>query len=460
MNKKWVTGIAFLLTGLILVDACRKPEELVEEDHNEWLTGGSQTVFDRGASAFGHAFPFLSADKARVHEVGDLAFEATFVTAPARLNPGLGPLYNSVSCASCHIGDGRGKPPGPGEALLSMLIRVSVPGTDAHGGPNPAPGFGGQLQQRAIVGKQPEAQVQISYQEQTYYFADQTPYQLRYPSYALVNSYIPLPAGIMLSPRVAPPVFGLGLLEAIPEQTILAMADENDRDGDGISGKANMVWDVQANRRTLGRFGWKAGQPTLLQQSAAAYNEDMGVTNFMFPQESSYGQAQYELLSKEMDISDSVLHAVGFYIRTLAVPGRRNANTPEVLRGKSIFTQAKCASCHVPSVRTGVNVSFPEISNQKIFPYTDLLLHDMGDELADHRPEFDANGNEWRTPPLWGIGLTRIVNGHNNFLHDGRARTLLEAIMWHGGEAAYSRDYVKTLTKPDRDALIKFLESL
>lgn len=461
MNRaRWFGVILVFACLMIILDACRKPEELAVADMNEWLSGGSQTTFDRGAGAFSHAFPLLSPDKKRVHEIGDIAFEATFVTAPSPIHPGLGPLYNSVSCVSCHIGDGRGKAPGANEALISMLFRISVPGTDSYGGPNPVPGFGTQLQQRAIFGKQPEAQVQISYQERTFSFADQATYSLRYPEYTLVNPYIPLPSDLMVSPRVAPPVFGLGLLEAVSEQSILALADEHDADGDGISGKPNYVWDGKLQRMVLGRFGWKAGQPDLLQQSAAAYNEDMGITNFRYPYESSYGQPQYIAGTEGVELPDSLLHAVTFYIKTLAVPARRNADNPEVIRGKMLFAQARCSSCHVPMMRTSVNVAFPELSNQTIFPYTDMLLHDMGPELADNRPEYAAGGSEWRTPPLWGIGLTRIVNGHNNFLHDGRARTLMEAIMWHGGEARYSRDYVKQLPLADRNALIKFLESL
>lgn len=274
------------------------------------------------------------------------------------------------------------------------------------------------------------------------------------------SPYMGLPSDVMYSPRIAPPVFGLGLLEAVPESDIVAMADEDDSNGDGISGKPNYAWNVVEGKKTLGRFGWKAANPSILQQSAGAYSEDMGITNFVFPNESAYGQQQYDNLNDEYEVSDSVLHAVAFYIRSLAVPARRNADDAAVLAGKKIFTAAQCAACHKPMQRTAVNVAFPELSNQVIFPYTDLLLHDMGPDLADYRPDFEANGFEWRTAPLWGIGLTQVVNGHTNFLHDGRARTLMEAIMWHGGEARFSRDYVSQLSQSDRDLLIKFLESL
>jgi CxxC motif-containing protein (DUF1111 family) len=460
MKKHTVfTSFAVMLL-IIAIESCRKPKLLEESDYNEWLSGGSQTVFDEGSGAFSHPFPNLSGNKEAVHGIGDAAFEVQFVGAPSQIRPGLGSIFNSNSCFSCHIADGRGKPPVGAEPMVSMLFRMSQPGTDPHGGPNPAIGFGGQLQQHAIFGVQPEAGINISYNDVTYLFADNTSYHLQFPTYTLVNPYITLPSGVMISPRVAPPVFGLGLLEAIPDYTILSGADENDVNGDGISGKANYVWNIQKQVLTLGRFGWKCEAPSLLQQSAGAYNQDMGVTNFLFPEESSYGQSQYDNLSDEVEVSDSLLHAVTFYMRTLAVPARRNADDLEVLKGKKIFRQAKCSSCHTPMMKTEVNVAFAELSNQTIFPYSDLLLHDMGTDLADNRPTFLANGQEWRTPPLWGIGLTQVVNGHQNFLHDGRARNLMEAIMWHGGESLYSKKYVENLSLTDRNALIKFLQSL
>lgn len=446
--------------SMVLVFACQKADVIGGNDIDEWFSGGKQTVFDQGSGAFSHAFPELTEDKDRLHEIGDIAFEATFVTAPNDHNPGLGPLFNSVSCTSCHIGDGRGKPPGPGEAMVSMLIRLSISGTDAHGGPNPVPGFGGQLQPRAVFGKQPEAGVDVTYSYQTYTFPDGEEYELRTPNYTLVNPYTTMPGGVMLSPRIAPPVFGLGMLQAIAEADILRNEDINDINGDGISGKANRVYNVETGTQTLGRFGWKAGQPTVLQQTAGAYNEDMGLANPIYPVESAWGQPQMLGMENDPAVSDSILHAVAFYVRTLAAPARRNVDNPAVVRGKALFTQLKCANCHIPQARTEVNVAFPELSNLNIFPYTDLLLHDMGPALADNRPEYLANGFEWRTAPLWGIGLTQAVNGHNYFLHDGRARNFIEAIMWHGGEAETPKNNFKQLPKADRDALIKFLESL
>jgi CxxC motif-containing protein (DUF1111 family) len=417
-------------------------------------------VYDQNSSAFSHVFPVIPEHLERVHEIGDLQFEATFVSAPSPRNPGLGPIFNNVSCTSCHINDGRGKVPGVGEISVLMLFRVSVPGQNEFGGPNPVPGFGDQLQHRAGVNVIKEADVNIKYTEKSFQFDDGSAYQLRFPDYAVTNTYAAFPADAMLSPRVAAPVFGLGLLEAVSDADILSRADENDANGDGISGRPNYVWNYVTRQTTLGRFGWKANQPSILQQVAAAYNGDIGITTSVFPRENSWGQPQYDNASDDPELSDSLLYSVEFYIKTLAVPARRNANDVVVKQGKQLFVSAGCANCHAPDLRTAVNVAFPSVSNQLIHPYTDLLLHDMGDDLADHRPDFKASGNEWRTAPLWGIGLTQKVNGHNNFLHDGRARSLLEAVMWHGGEALAARNKVKAMSSTERDALIKFLGSL
>ncbi len=459
MRERTIIRVALTLAFAIVVYSCIEPDERTETPADEWLAGGSQTIFDRGVSAFSSPFPDLLNNRGEVHGVGDAAFGATFVSAPAPINPGLGPIFNNVSCSSCHVNDGRGKPPLAGEQNTSLLIRLSVEGTGAHNGPNPAPGFGLQLQQRSIFGVPPEASFHVEYSEFTVEMNDGTKYSLRRPTYVLENSYIPLPSGLMISPRIAPPVFGLGLLEAIDDADILARADESDADHDGISGKPNHVWDDQKQEMVVGRFGWKSNNPNLLQQSAAAYNEDMGITNFIFQKENSYGQSQ-GVSSDVYDVTDSLLQSVSFYIRTLAVPARRNANDDEVVRGKLMFNEVGCASCHVPKQKTKTNVAFPEISGQTIYPYTDLLVHDMGEDLADHRPDFEASGFEWRTAPLWGIGLTQVVNGHNNFLHDGRARSLMEAVLWHGGEAQQAKDKVKAMSRSDRDALIRFLESL
>ena len=451
-----------LAVGLILVlpQSCSKPKTGGFDENEEMLSGGGQTVFDESSKAYTHPFPNMSALQSELHEIGDMHFEQTFVSAPALRAGGLGPLYNNVSCISCHVNDGRGKVPGAGEANASILYRISLAGKGPHGEPIDVPGFGDQIQPRATQNIPAEAEVQIYYQEQPGQFDDGTRYSLRYPIYSIVNAYLPLPAGVALSPRVASPTLGLGLLEAVDEKDILAMVDEGDANQDGISGKANYVWNRKEQRTTLGRFGWKANQPNLLQQVAAAYNGDMGITSFLFPTENSFGQIQYDNLDDDVELSDSLLYNVAFYVRTLAVPARRMVTDLIVKKGKQLFMESGCASCHTPVLKTKVDVSFPAISNQTIRPFTDLLLHDMGDGLADHREDFLATGNEWRTPPLWGIGLTQKVNGHTFFLHDGRARNLMEAILWHGGEGETSKKRVLGMNASDRGALIKFLESL
>ena len=451
----------------ILLSACDSESPVAVEStpvfSTSELSGGETTVFDASSHAFSIPAPNLSTAALAKHLEGDVEFEAVFVTAPAVVNPGLGPIYNNVSCINCHSRDGRGRPPGIDEGLVSLLFRLSLPkAEDSVAGkpPTPVPGFGTQLNNRAIVEANPEGTVKIEYTEQTLTTADGTRVHLRHPNYTLTETYQPLPENVEISPRVAPAVFGLGLLEAIPENAILAYADEADIDGNGISGKPNYVWDVVAQRYTLGRFGWKANQPTLLQQVAAAYNNDMGITTSLFFVENSAGQSQLTEHGVTPEVSDEILEVVTFYVQTLAVPARRNVDDPQVKQGEQLFAEAQCANCHVPTLRTGVLAGVPSVSNQTIHPYTDLLLHDMGPDLADNRPDFHASGREWRTPPLWGIGLVRRVNGHTNFLHDGRARDLMEAILWHGGEAEASRQTVEQMSKTERDALIAFLESL
>lgn len=424
-------------------------------------SGGATTVFLATGASFSTPAPNLSIESEELHFKGDLAFEQAFVNAPAPVASGLGPVFNNISCSNCHAGDGRGRPPEAGQPFSSILMRISIPGTDAHGGPMYASGFGKQLQQRGVIGKAAEVSIHTSFQEISGTYEDGTPYSLRKPIFAITNSYIPLPPDAMYSTRIAPAVFGLGLLEAIPESTLRSLADEADANGDGISGKANYVYDPESGTIMIGRFGWKANNPTLYAQTAGAYNEDMGVTSSLLKVESCHGQPQADTsLVDDPEIDDEVLKATTFYVRTLAVPARRKIGDELTRTGEKIFVEAKCASCHVQKIQTGYLKDVPEVSYQTIRPYSDLLLHDMGEGLSDGRPDYLASGTEWRTPPLWGIGLTKLVSGFTYFLHDGRARTLEEAILWHGGEAEPSREHFRKLPKADRDALIAFLQSL
>lgn len=458
--KKTSIVCCLIIAGFILQESCTKTSISTFDNNNELLSGGGQTVFDESSKAYTHPFGGMSPTLNQLHEIGDIHFEQNFVSAPAPRNSGLGPLYNNVSCLSCHVNDGRGKVPGTGESAASILFRVSILGKNSHGGPLGVPGYGDQIQHRSIQNVLKEADVTISYAEQSGQFVDGTPYSLRMPTYNLINTYHGVPGLVSISPRVASPVFGLGLLEAVSDQDILALADESDANKDGISGRPNYVWNEVEKRTSLGKFGWKANQPSILQQVAGAYNGDMGITTFVFPTENSFGQIQFDNLEDDVELSDSLLYSVAFYIKTLSVPARRSVTDETVKHGKQLFLQAGCGSCHTPVLKTKVDVTLPAISNQTIRPYTDLLLHDMGAGLADNREDYLASGNEWRTPPLWGIGLTQKVNGHTLFLHDGRARNLMEAILWHGGEATNSKQNIVKMNASDRKALITFLESL
>jgi len=274
----------------------------------------------------------------------------------------------------------------------------------------------------------------------------------------------------MISPRVAPPMIGLGLLEAVPEEQILANADPDDANKDGISGKPNRVWSREHSDIMLGRFGWKAGVPTIAQQAAEAFAGDIGLATTMIPFPSGDCTEKEKICLdapngnspkyQNVEVGDELFKLVAFYSQNLAVPARRNPDDPEVLKGKEVFYKIGCSSCHQPKFVTGDAPGQPHLSHQLIWPYTDMLLHDMGDGLADGRPEGEATGSEWRTPPLWGIGLTETVSGHTLFLHDGRARNLTEAILWHGGEGQGARDRFAELPKADRDALLAFVNSL
>jgi CxxC motif-containing protein (DUF1111 family) len=453
--------LVLLLSVLVL--ACEDPPAL---EPGEATPGGDTTVFDATGNAFTLSARNMSFDRRQRFVVGNSFFNKNWVIAPSSTasRDGLGPTFNARSCSTCHFKDGRGRAPGPGEPFTGLLLRLSIPGEDAHGGPLSAGPYGEQLQPQAIADVPAEGTPRVTYVEHPGVFADGTPYSLRAPTYTIESPALgPLPADLMISPRVAPAMIGMGLLEAIPEADILARADPDDADGDGISGRANYVWDHAAGAQALGRFGWKANQPSVRQQTAGAFLGDMGIRSSLFPLENCpEGQDACRAAASggSPEIDDDLLADVALYSSTLAVPARRDPEAPEVLRGKQLFSAAGCAACHTPRQLTGEMPDLPEVADQTIFPFTDLLLHDMGEGLADHRPDHDAGGTEWRTPPLWGLGLVETVNGHTEFLHDGRARSLLEAVLWHGGEAGAARDAVLTMTADERAALLAFLGSL
>lgn len=443
------------------------PDYLSYLEEGEELSGGQGTVFDSTPNAFSLPVPGLKREQELLFFVGNSFFNQNWVTAPSSTTArdGLGPFFNSRSCAGCHFKDGRGRPPETaGEAPTGYLLRLSVPGAGPHGEPLPEPSYGDQLQDQAIMGSNPEAAFQISYEDDPFTFPDGETVHLQRPSVAISDlRYGVLAPETLISPRVANQMIGIGLLEAVPEATILALADPGDQDGDGISGRPNMVWDFQNNQMVLGRFGWKANQPTVLQQTAGAFLGDIGITTNLFAQENCTNAAPDCRTAENggpPEIEEDDLLKVVLYASSLAVPARRDWDDPQVLQGKALFNSIGCAACHTPQLETGTHPSISALSDQTIRPYTDLLLHDMGQDLADDRPDFQANGREWRTPPLWGIGLIETVNGHTRFLHDGRARDLLGAIMWHGGEARVSREVFSNLTPSERGALIRFLNSL
>ncbi len=464
----------FPLLALALV-ACDNVETptFSQPEPGEALSGGSTTVMKFDQNAYSMPSANLAPMRRLDFSVGNSFFRNPWVIAPASTTArdGLGPLLNTNACQNCHIKDGRGHPPAPdATSAVSMLVRLSIPAGPEHAevvrerGIAPEPSYGGQLQDMAIPGVAPEGKVRLRYSTEQVRFADGTEVELRRPEIELNDlAYGDMHPDTQMSLRIAPPMIGLGLLEAIPEEALLANADPDDRNGDGISGRPNRVFDQTSRQTVIGRFGWKAGQPSLNQQNADAFFNDMGLSTSLLSG-SSCTDRQTECRAMpdggEPEVSDDILAQVLFYTRNLGVPARRNVDDPQVLAGKTLFHRAGCQSCHVPQFTTAADAAEPELANQLIRPYTDLLLHDMGEGLADNRAEFEASGREWRTPPLWGIGLTQAVSGHTQFLHDGRARNLLEAILWHGGEAEKARQIVLGYDQNERTALLSFLESL
>lgn len=470
-------GLAFAVS--LTVSSCRPDQDVTQplawlNDTEEEMSGGTTTLFDATANAFNHAVPALDTDGQDQFATGNSFFRNAWVIAPSSTTArdGLGPFYNATSCGACHAFDGRGRPPVPGETGLTagLLVRLSLPGATPHGGPVPDPTYGDQLSNQGIPGVTAEGEVAISYTEEPGRYPDGTAYSLRRPTYAFESlMYGPLSASVLTSPRVAPQMIGLGLLEALPEATILAAADPTDRNGDGISGRPNYVWNTETNRREVGRFGWKANQATLRQQVAGAFLGDMGITSAPFPVENCTSpQADCQRqpsgntgVAEPYELQPAILDKVAFYAATLAVPARRQWQDAAVKRGKQLFVgQLNCAGCHTPKQQTAAAAPIAALANQTIRPYTDLLLHDMGPGLADGRPDYEATGQEWRTPPLWGVGLFQTVSHHTFYLHDGRARNLEEAILWHGGEAERAKQGFVQLPPDDRAAVLRFLGSL
>ena len=473
-----------------VAEVTRPTEDFSKPEPFEARPAGAATVRATGtADAFSLPSANISFARELDFKVGNGLFRKLWVSSPSSTlaSDGLGPLFNARGCQNCHLKDGRGHPPsGPDDNAISMFLRLSVPAAKG-GDPSeleafllslgaeaertaPDPVYGGQLQDFAVAGQRAEYRLDVSYAEEVVPLSGGETASLRRPTYTAEDlGYGPLAPGAMLSPRVAPQMIGLGLLEAVAPEDILAGADPDDADGDGISGRAQVVWSFEHQRPMLGRFGHKAGAPTIHEQSASAFAGDIGISSPLFPDpwgECTEAQAACrDAIHGDGDTRGTEIDAEGmdlvtFYSRNLAVPARRDEGDPQVLRGKAVFHETGCTSCHTPKFVTQRLANQPEQSFQLIWPFTDLLLHDMGEGLADDRPEGLASGREWRTAPLWGIGLTELVSGQATFLHDGRARSLLEAVLWHGGEAQPQRDAVVAMPSEDRAALIRYLESL
>lgn len=448
----------------------------------EVMQGGAGTSLRRPSrDSFSHPTTNIAFEEERNFKLGNALFRKLWVSSPSstQASDGLGPLFNARACQTCHIKDGRGHPPEGDADATSMFLRLGKSPSNEEENKAlqdfiklklPDPVYGGQLQDLAVPGLAGEGQMTISYEEIIQTFADGEVISLRKPSYQATNlNYGPLDPHTTIAPRVTPQMIGLGLLEAIHESDIYDNADPDDTNGDGISGKVAIA-AKHGDKTTIGRFGWKASNPSIRQQTADAFAGDIGISSpdALF-NHGDCTEQQTQCLQMPHgeqarlgvgEAPEKVLELVAFYSQNLAVPKRRDVEDVSVLDGKKHFYNLGCATCHRPKYVTSRKAENKAQRFQLIWPYTDMVLHDMGDGLADGLTVGIANGREWRTPPLWGIGLTETVSGHTFLLHDGRARNLTEAIVWHGGEAEAATSGFMQLNKIERGNLIKFLESL
>ncbi|HEX4986190.1 MAG TPA: di-heme oxidoredictase family protein [Burkholderiales bacterium] len=419
------------------------------------------------AAAQAYSLPVPGLDAAQLERFanGRQEFHQRWVVMPSIGGKwGRGPTSNAEQCIDCHVNNGRGRAPDSRiEPLSSMVVRLSLPGEDEHGGPRPHPDYGDQLQTQGELGRVPaEGTAAIEWLDHDEALADGTVVTLRLPRLIVGHlAFGDLGRDILTSVRIAPPAFGAGLLDAVDEAQLAENASR--QRALGFNGRLNYVWDAQKQARAVGKFGWKASQPGLGQQDASAFLNDMGVTTRVFMHDNCPGRqaaCRKHPLGLVPEQQDRPFGELVFYTQALAAPAPRDPEDATVLRGERLFAEAQCAACHVPQMRTGDYPGLPALARQVIRPYTDLLLHDMGEGLADGRPDFLAGPRDWRTPPLWGLGLSRAVNGNAALLHDGRARNVTEAVLWHGGEAQRSRDAFRAMSAADRAALIAFVESI
>ena len=418
------------------------------------------------SEAFQASLLLLTEERRKHFEDGKGMMRQIWLAAPAaepdRDKDGLGPLFNERSCDACHPGNARGRPPErAGERLSSALVRLSV---IENGSAVPHPSYGLQFNEQGIPGVPGEGRASVSYTEKSVRLADGEVVRLRKPQVSFRDlNYGAIDGAVLTSLRVSPPVFGMGLLDAVPESSLLELADEGDWDKDGISGRPNRVWSPQLGRPVVGRFGLKASIGDLRTQIATALSEDIGITNPRFPK-SRCTSVQRACLAApsggEPEITPATNHHLPDFMALLAPPPRRHVEDPATQRGEVLFRSLGCAACHRETLRTGKSPAYLELSEVTFHPYTDLLLHDLGPGLSDGRPDEQATGSEWRTAPLWGIGLAQVFDKGARFLHDGRARTLTEAIVWHDGEARAASEGFRKLKKAERKDLLAFLDSL
>ena len=485
--------IALALSVLLIVSQTQFSNDGIPPiEASESLPGGATTVSVQPRPSFMLPSNNLPQDQRPDFHAGKALAHQPWVRAPTitTARDGLGPLYNARTCLMCHINGGRGlMPKNDEQMLIQAFLRLSLPGEDKVHGVVPEPVYGDQLQSQSVAlahqlrtsisaqklkSKEvaPEAYVYIDWQKKTFQYPDGEQLNLRYPKVLIKNlGYGELHPETLTSLRNAPPLQGVGLLELIAQQEINDYADPDDTNEDGISGRVNQVWDFEAKKTTAGRFGLKANKASVRFQTAGAFAGDVGITNPVFPHQPC--TEQQELCNRTpsgvdesedgevaVELPESLLSLVVNFTRSLGVPERRNINDSAVKDGRKLFYQSGCNQCHRPSYVTMKSSELPHLSEQKIWPYTDLLLHDMGEDLADGRPDYQASGSEWRTPPLWGVGLGAEVNGSGVLLHDGRAQSIEEAIVWHGGEAQSVKQKFVNLDRHEREKLIKFVESL
>jgi CxxC motif-containing protein (DUF1111 family) len=434
------------------------------------LSAGSFTTVENGANAYAVPISMLDKEQAEIFIKGKEQFNEAWVFAPEPGGVwGLGPTFNEDRCAHCHENNGRAKAAEQGqEAALGLLVRLSIPGTTKEGGPNPHPAYGDQLQNRGMRDRVPaEGRAIVTYSAREMSFADGEKATLRVPQIQFQDlQFGELGQDIDLA-AIAPAVVGLGLLEGVPEATILDIAKEQEKLG--VQGRPNYVWDYEAEQTVLGRFGWKANQPSLRQQTASAFLGDIGATSSLFPEENCPAvQKQCQDVPSASKCGGQG-GCTGNY-RPEVIPSRQQHHPtcrrlcPRPAQRERRRSEARpgavCPANSAPAtseLKTG-GMAVPAAADLVIHP-TDCSAT-LGEELADGRPDYKATGREWRTPPLWGIGLLRTVNGHSDLLHDGRARGVAEAILWHGGQAEKAREAFRTMPKADRAALVKFVESL